>query len=156
MTQILVQGSAVLACGPFTDDGDNLVAHDGVFPKHVMDGWAVVECAVPEDFVPAAYEWDGAQLVAKPQPVPVPERVYRRQAVQALIDEGKLGLVQLAINALDDGTEEGARMKLTAQNEWDNSLEFYRDRALLIQLAGAIGYDTPEKLDALFVKAAGL
>lgn len=84
---------------------------------------------------------------------PVPEKVWRRQAIQALINDGTLAYVQPAINAIDDSTPDGAKKKATAQNEWDNSVEFYRDRNLLIELAAAIGYDTKEKLDGLFIRA---
>lgn len=153
MTQLLIQGSAILACGPFTDDGDNIVSCDAIFPKHVLDGWAIADSTLPEGFAPADYTWDGAAPVARPQAVPVPKKVYRRQAIQALINEGKLALVQPVIDALDDGTPAGSVSKATAQNDWDNSLEFQRDWPTLIQIAGAIGYDTPAKLDALFVKA---
>jgi hypothetical protein len=156
LTQLLIHGSAILACGPFTDDGDNIVSCDAIFPKHVLDGWALVDTDLPDSFAPADYTWDGAAPVAKPQAVPVPKKVYRRQAIQALINEGRLALVQPVIDALDDGTPEGAISKATAQNDWDNSLEFLRDWPMLIQIAGAIGYDTPAKLDALFVKATVL
>lgn len=86
----------------------------------------------------------------------VPARVYRRQAIQVLINEGKLAAVQPVIDSLDDGTPAGAARKATAQNDWDNSLEFLRNWPTLIQIAAAIGYDTPAKLDALFITAAGL
>ena len=54
------------------------------------------------------------------QPVsnPVPEKVTRRQARQALVLAGKFNLVQTAIDSISDPVQ-----KQLMQIEWDDSLE---------------------------------
>ncbi len=86
------------------------------------------------------------------QPVsnPVPEKVTRRQARQALVLAGKFNLVQSAIDSIVDPVQ-----KQLMQIEWDDSLEFERGRASLIQIASAIGLDS-QALDNLFITAATL
>lgn len=80
----------------------------------------------------------------------VPQSATRRQARQALLLRGKLALVQPAIDAIEDDTMRGM-----AQIEWDDSLEFLRDRPLVIQIGGAIGLDAAG-LDELFIFASSL
>ncbi|MBS0227659.1 MAG: hypothetical protein JSS23_03070 [Proteobacteria bacterium] len=80
----------------------------------------------------------------------VPAKVTRRQARQALLLAGLLGSVQPAIDAIEDATQ-----RQLAQIEWDDSLEFERNRPLLIRLAHAIGLDDAG-LDNLFIQAGGL
>lgn len=63
MTQLLIQGSAILAVGPFEQAADSIVGPDAIFPKHVLDGWHIVEADLPPDFSTGAYRWDGADLV---------------------------------------------------------------------------------------------
>lgn len=115
----------------------------------VLDN-GVVRDATPEE---AAEIEARAATAALPE---VPQSVTRRQAIQALIHDNTLSRVQPVIDALDDGTPQGALNKATAQNEYDNSLDFQRTRPLLIQLATAIGYDTSDKIDQLFIQAAAL
>ncbi len=94
--------------------------------------------------------WDGSQFT-KPAPVVViPEKVTRRQAKQALALAGLLANVQPAIDAIADPTQ-----RALMQIEWDDSQEFYRNRASLIQLATALGL-TSAQIDQLFITAAGL
>jgi hypothetical protein len=93
-----------------------------------------------------------------PQPLPPPEplppgppmRVTRRQARQALLLDGKLHLVQPAIDAIPDAT-----LRALMQIEWDDSQDFERYRPSLIAIGGAIGLDDAD-MDALFVQAAAL
>lgn len=80
----------------------------------------------------------------------IPMKVTRRQARQALALEGLLGSVQPAIDAIPD-----LQQRQLAQIEWDDSQDFERDRALLIQLGHAIGL-TDAGIDALFIRAGGL
>lgn len=94
-------------------------------------------------------------VISVPAPVVIPEKVTRRQAIQALINHNLLQNVQPAIDSLDDGTPEGLKAKLTAQNEWDNSTEFFRDRPLVIQIGMAIGLDALG-LDNMFIEAITL
>lgn len=95
-----------------------------------------------------------AQGPVDPTPV-VPDKVTRRQARQALLLEGLLDDVPVAIAALDDGTPEGSQKMRMAQIEWEDSLEFERARPLVIEIAAAINLDAAA-LDQLFITAAGL
>jgi len=83
-------------------------------------------------------------------PPTIPQSVTRRQARQALLLAGKLGLVQPAIDAIPDATQRGL-----LQIEWDDAQEFDRNRPSLIAIGGAIGLDAAG-IDALFVQAAAL
>lgn len=83
-------------------------------------------------------------------PPAVPAKVTRRQARQALLLAGKLQMVEPAINAIPDATQRAMIMI-----EWQDSLEFERNRPTLVALATAIGM-TSADLDALFVQAAKL
>lgn len=89
-------------------------------------------------------------ITFQPAPNAVPEKVTRRQARQALVLAGKFNLVQTAIDSISDPVQ-----KQLMQIEWDDSLEFERGRASLIQIANAIGLDS-EALDNLFITAAKL
>ena len=78
---------------------------------------------------------------------PIPQKVTRRQARQALAVAGKLALVQPAIDSIPDPLQQSL-----AQIEWDDSTHFERDRSLLIQLAYSIGLSDAD-IDDLFVLA---
>ena len=80
----------------------------------------------------------------------VPQTVTRRQAKQALLINGKLSLVQPAIDAIADPSQ-----KAMIQIEWDDSQEFQRTRASVIAIGTAIGLSFSQ-LDDLFVLAATL
>jgi len=83
-------------------------------------------------------------------PPAIPQVVSRRQAKQALLLRGKIGLVQPAIDAIQDATQ-----RALMQIEWDDSQEFVRTRASLIAIGTAIGLDS-NGLDELFTLAATL
>lgn len=89
--------------------------------------------------------------IPSPAPNPVvPQAVTRRQAKQALLLAGLLHEVQPAIDAIADVTQRGLM-----QLEWDESLNFERNRPGLIQLAGALGLNSAA-LDQLFITAGNL
>ena len=90
--------------------------------------------------------WNGSAFVA----VSVPQTVTRRQAKQALVLNGKLALVQPAIDAIPDATA-----RALTQIEWDDSQEFQRSRQSVIGIGTAIGL-TSAQLDDLFTLAATL
>lgn len=64
MTQLLIQGSSILAQGPFDMDADSIWTDDQVFPKRVIPGWSMVDVEVPADFTVAGYSWNNG-LVKK-------------------------------------------------------------------------------------------
>ena len=111
-----------------------------------------------------AFEDDGSQdslitpdmvavsgpLTTAYEPPSTPQVVTRRQARQALLLAGRLQDVQPTIDAIADPVQRGM-----VQIEWDDSLEFHRQRPTLIALATAIGM-TVEDLDNLFAQAAAL
>jgi hypothetical protein len=98
--------------------------------------------------------WTGqSQQAAPPTPTPVavsgvPQEVTRRQAMQALINRGKLDAVKGAIAAIPDPVQ-----KATVQNEFDNSQSFQRYRATTLLIAQAAGITD---LDEWFTYAASL
>ena len=83
-------------------------------------------------------------------PAKVPDSVTRRQARQALLLAGLLDMVQPAIDAIPSPT---ARAMI--EIEWNDSLQFERDRPALIGLATALGM-TSAQLDQLFITASKL
>lgn len=90
-------------------------------------------------------------VVPKPPLAPVvPQSVTRRQARQALLLNGLLDQVPGRIAAIPDEAQRGL-----AQIEWEDSLEFLRDRPLVIQIGTALGLDSAG-IDALFVQASRL
>lgn len=97
---------------------------------------------------------DGLELLPPPLPggqvTIVPQTVTRRQARQALLLEGLLDDVPVAIAAIPDETE-----RRMAQIEWEDSQEFVRSRPLVIQIGAALGLDS-EGLDRMFITAASL
>ncbi|MFC5548205.1 hypothetical protein [Massilia aerilata] len=94
---------------------------------------------------------DGIELAppAPPAPAKVPQQVTMRQARLALLGDGKLSLVDAAIDSLDSPERETARI------EWDYSSTVLRDRPLVVLLGQELGLDE-EALDQLFITAAGL
>ena len=93
---------------------------------------------------------NGVFTTPPPAPAPIPQVVTRRQAKQALAINGKLSLVQPAIDAIPDPAQ-----RTLIQIEWDDSQEFQRNRASVIGIGTAIGLDSAG-IDALFVQAATL
>lgn len=114
------------------------------------ESWLVPEESypAPEGFTPAdlgKYEFaDGAVRLK------VPAEITRAQTIAALILAGKDGLVQPAIDAIEDPVQ-----RKLAQNDWDNRLTFQRSNPTLIALATAIGM-TSEQLDQMFTLGATL
>lgn len=93
MTQILVSSTlAVLAFGAITVEDSQVVTPQGIFPIDVIEGYAIIEVELPEDFVigPAGAIWDGHQVLQNDVPVPevsAPTRQDYEAAVQAMLDE---------------------------------------------------------------------
>jgi NCAIR mutase (PurE)-related protein len=136
---------------------------------HIVQGGVIANTIEVEslDFMPGLIDadvhggavgdlWDG-QTFTKPVPaVVVPKKVTRRQAKQALrktlAADGftLLSKVQPAIDAIADALERDMM-----QIAWDESTEFARDNASLIQLATAIGLDSAG-IDDLFILAETL
>ena len=103
--------------------------------------FTVIGNAIIEDYV---------QPPPLPVVIPVPSKVTRRQARQALVLANKFDLVQIAINAIPDTTQ-----RKLMQIEWDDSQEFEHNRPSLIAIGTAVGL-TPEGVDDLFRTAATL
>lgn len=79
--------------------------------------------------------------------LPVPKKVTRRQARQALLLRGYLDQVPVAIAAIPD-----VMQRRLAEIEWEDSQEFERHRPLVISIGTAMGMD----LDELFIFAGTL
>lgn len=117
MTQLLIQGATILAQGPFVDDGENIIARrevpyewrdddgnlvatitvdDSIFPKHVINGWQIVDATLPDGFTPAGYTWDGTQVVAKPADIPPAPRIMTSLAFFALFSQAEEDAISTA------------------------------------------------------------
>lgn len=121
-------------------------------PDHVEVHIAVDE-AIASNWTAykANLERDGLELAPVVEPAPaVPQQVTRRQARQALRMNDLLDAVPLAIAAIPD-----ALQRDLATIEWEDSLNFERNRPLVIAIGGALGLDAAG-LDALFVQAGAL
>jgi len=150
MTQLLIIGSAILAQGPFEQDDDNVCATDAVYPKHVIEGWQIVEADLPAAFSCADYEWIDGALSEKPPVVPppvVPESVTRFQALAALELDGKLDAVEALM--ADPVTPKLARLA------YHNALNFERASPTIATMSAALGW-TNEYVDQLFIVADGI
>lgn len=87
MTQLLIQGSSILAQGPFEQTPSEVVAPDGIYPLSVISGWQIVDVTLPADFICAGYMWSGGALVAA-APIFVPPTVADYTiAVQSHLDD---------------------------------------------------------------------
>ncbi len=90
--------------------------------------------------------YDG-QVFSRPAVVPaVPQEVTMRQARLALIDAGKLALVDTLLDSLAEP------MKTRARAEWEYSSTVQRTHPFVMMLGTQLGID----LDALFVAASRL
>lgn len=84
-----------------------------------------------------------------PVAVIVPDKVTMRQARLALHAAGLLAGVESALDALPEPLRASARI------EWDYSSEVYRNKDLVVMLAGALEL-ADEQIDDLFITAATL
>lgn len=73
MTKLLVQGDVILA-KDVTEDGDAIRSADQIIPKHVVEGWQIVDVEVPDGFTCAGYTFDGAGVAAKAIPASQAEK----------------------------------------------------------------------------------
>ena len=91
-----------------------------------------------------------AQVAPSAAGVSVPQSVTPRQARLALLQAGLLDEIEAALEAIED-----VDTRRVAQIEWQTAQQIERDWPLLVQVAAAAGL-TPERIDELFVVAAGL
>jgi len=66
MTQLLIQGAAILTCGPFEQTESEIVAPDGIYPLSVIPGWQIIDVSLPDDFTLASYTWSSGALAVAP------------------------------------------------------------------------------------------
>lgn len=64
--KLLILNTAILAAGDLTETADSIQSPDAIYPKHVINGWQIVEVEVPDGFAPAGYLWDGITVGIKP------------------------------------------------------------------------------------------
>lgn len=129
------------------------IVDDGVFVEYRHFDEAPVLPGKPyRQFLPVLRETgeafegiEGGNWIVRTAPAApqVPETVTARQARLALLDAGKLHLVQAAV---DDGGDE-------MQIAWEYATEIGRHDPLVLALAPALDLDD-SALDALFIAAA--
>lgn len=96
----------------------------------------------PEDF-----DWDSVTPYD-----PVPQGVTKRQLRLALLDDGHSpsDVEALILAAFPEGSIEQAK----ALVEWQDALSYERGHPLVLTLAPALGYDTGDKIDEVYRRAA--
>lgn len=115
-------------------------------PDFTLPGFLLVQT----DEAGPGWTYEGGVFVPPPAPPePVPQAVTMRQARLALLQIGKLGDVDTAIDGLPEPDRSAARI------EWEYSQEVQRDKEFVQMLAPALGLDE-EDLDDLFVLASTL
>lgn len=65
---ILTLGTSILAVGECTETPEEFVYPDAIFPKHVIEGYQVVDADLPEDYAPGKYLYDNGFVLAPPAP----------------------------------------------------------------------------------------
>jgi hydroxyethylthiazole kinase-like sugar kinase family protein len=85
-----------------------------------------------------------------PDPMPVPQRVTRRQARRALLARGLLDEVESILGNIPETFE-----KRAMQIDWNDATDFERSDPTLIQLATQLGLSS-EDLDNLFRLASSI
>lgn len=93
--------------------------------------------------------WDGENFTPAQPLVEVPKSVTMRQARLALLQAGKLSVVNAAIASMSGAQGDAARI------EWEFSNEVRRAQPLVAALASVLGMSSSE-VDQLFITAAGL
>jgi hypothetical protein len=146
MTQLLVQGEVILAQGPFTVTEYEIESADAIYPKHVIDGWEIVEAPVPKDFQPSRFFWNDGLYEKAPVPAPVvvPQSVSRAQGLIALEMAGYLSLIEAYL--ADPSTP---KVKVLAFN---NAQTFERNSPMLAEFAAMLSL-TEADVDNLFITA---
>ena len=89
------------------------------------------------------------EYVPVPPVVSIPSFVTMRQARLALLQQGLLSQVQMAIDSLPSPQKEAAQI------EWDYSSEVHRDKPFVQLLGAALGL-SEQQLDDLFLLASTL
>lgn len=123
-----------------------LVTHNTVV--FVFDGvstsvafWAVPGIAAPTlEQLEVLVDWD-----------PVPFSVSKMQLRLSLLEDGH---TPDAVSALIDVAITDPIENAKAHVAWNDATEYQRSHPLVISLAPALGYDTGEKIDTVFRRAA--
>lgn len=145
--KLLILNEAILAAGELTETDTKIQSADAIYPKHVIEGYQIIEAELPGDYAPGKYTYNGG-FVRVPEPVPVipvPEAVTMRQARLAL----------LAAGLLDDVNTLIASIGPAAAITWEFATEVQRNNELIaaVQEQQAL---TEDQIDDLFIVAATL
>lgn len=92
--------------------------------------------------------WNVRSLTTEELKSRIPQSITKRQARQELIEAGLIGVVEAAINSIEDATQ-----KALMFSWWNDSQDYERDNPELITMAASIGL-TEEQLDAMFLSAS--
>jgi hypothetical protein len=102
-----------------------------------------------DDTVKIGDTWTGDNFSRVSEPVKVPPIVSMRQARLALLNAGKLALVDTAIENMTSPQRE------KAQIYWEYSTQVSRFGPMTITIGSAVGLSS-EEIDTLFIEAAKL
>lgn len=144
--KLLIQGSAILAKGPFQIAQEGITADEAYFPAASMPGWVIVDVEVPADFVVSEFQWNGTSVARIPPPAaPVPESVSKFQAKAALLQAGLLDSVEAMMTA--------PQTPAVAKLAWSDAQEFRRQSPTVAAMTAALGLNEGQ-IDDLFRAAA--
>ncbi len=123
-------------------------------PSMTSSQYAVRDGVVQDSLGNWVHAWKiedkSAETIEAEYQATIPQKVTRRQARQALFLAGVASAtVEAAINTLPSPQKELAMI------EWEDSLEFERHRALVVNMGPLLGL-TALQLDQLFITAASL
>jgi hypothetical protein len=115
---------------------------DATSPVFIQD-WNTNLLPRPSDDI-----WEGY-----PEYLPVPPLVSKMQLRLALFDELGLTPPQVA-QIIETAFVDDEPQKVRALIAWEDASEYHRTHPLVIQIGAVLGFDTPEKVDEVFRKAA--
>jgi hypothetical protein len=146
--KLLILNNSILAAGEFTETDAEIQTSDAIYPKHVIEGYQILDIDVPEGFTPQGYEYQNGAIVAKPIIAPkpeVPQSISMRQARLALLAADLLDDVDTMIKAI------GRAAAIT----WEFATEVERTNELIAAVQEAKGL-TDEQIDEMFIAASKL
>jgi len=83
--KLLIQGENILA-QDIVEQAGEIKSADAIYPKHVIEGWRIVDVEVPDGFTCAGYTWNGTAVVQRPPVVVLPTVAEYTEAVQKHLD----------------------------------------------------------------------
>lgn len=148
MNLLVLPSGVIIAAGAYTETATTLTFADQVVPKSAVPGYQIINIAVPADFTPQTYTYNGGVLTKIPVPVPVPDTLNNYEFKYALLELGYMTGIQNRIAAIANAT-----VKAKAQAALDGAT-FKRSSPLLNALATQAGL-SQANIDNIFITGKG-